>query len=112
MSKPQTPTSLGMRWRSFLRRCKKPGAARAGSASYDSRSSCSSDSLIGPGEYIEEAVGEVDVDINKDGVGYGYLRPVAQGYECGGGLFDTSTSTVIPFEAHPVFLFDESTERH
>ncbi len=60
------------------------------------------------GELVEETMGEVGVDVTKAGIGYGYIRPVGQGHECGGGLFDTDTHVVTPFETHTVYLLDDS----
>ena len=60
------------------------------------------------GELVEETMGEVGVDFNKAGIGYGYIRPAGQGHECGGGLFDTDTHVVTLFETQTVYLFDDS----
>ena len=52
------------------------------------------------------SVGDLDVDVNQDGVGYGYVRPVWDGHECGGFLFEHETHRVRKFEPHHVWLTD------
>jgi hypothetical protein len=39
----------------------------------------------------EHTRGQDDPDAIKNAVGYGYVKPAAQGHECGGALFDQAT---------------------
>ena len=59
-----------------------------------------------PGDYDQHTEGQVDVEVNRDGIGYGYVRPTAGGFECGGALFDGVSRTAQVIGPHAVFLFD------
>ena len=59
-----------------------------------------------PGAYHEQSEGEVDVDVHRNGIGYGYLRQASDGYECGGALFDAARRTAQVIGPYPVLLFD------
>lgn len=51
------------------------------------------------------ACGQVDSDaaVEKP-VGYGYVKPAAQGHECGGALFDAGRQTFQYFNTRTVWL--------
>jgi hypothetical protein len=50
----------------------------------------------------ELSAGKVDVNINTEGIGYGYVKPAAAFHECGGALFDHATHVVMEFEPRTV----------
>lgn len=55
----------------------------------------------------EETRGKVDADVNKQRVGYGYVKPTVPGAaECGGALFHTATRSVQEFQPHPIWFTD------
>lgn len=60
-----------------------------------------------PGEYHEQSEGQVNVDIEREGIGYGYVRPAANAFECGGALFGGVTRTVHVIGPYRVLLFEE-----
>ena len=59
-----------------------------------------------PGEYQEQAEGDIDVEVNREGMGYGYVRATAEGFECGGALFDCVRRTADIIGPHRVLLLD------
>jgi hypothetical protein len=50
----------------------------------------------------EHSAGNVDVNINTEGIGYGYVKPSAAVHECGGALFDHRAHVVMEFEPRAV----------
>ena len=50
----------------------------------------------------EHSAGHVDVNINTEGIGYGYVKPAAAVHECGGALFDHVTHVAMEFEPRTV----------
>lgn len=50
----------------------------------------------------EHAAGNVAVNINTEGIGYGYVKPAAAVHECGGALFDHGAHVVMEFEPRTV----------
>jgi hypothetical protein len=56
-----------------------------------------------PAHFTRElSAGHVNVNINTDGIGYGYVKPAAAVHECGGALFDHDTHVVMEFEPRTV----------
>ncbi len=51
----------------------------------------------------EHARGIVDVDVNTEAIGYGYVKPTINGHECGGALF-VPPRTVHRIEPHTVWV--------
>jgi hypothetical protein len=50
----------------------------------------------------EHSAGKVDVNINTDGIGYGYIKPSAAVHECGGAVFDHDAHVAMEFEPRTV----------
>ena len=64
-----------------------------------------------PGEYHAQSEGQVNVDIEREGIGYGYVRPAANAFECGGALFGGVKRTVHVIGPYAVLLFDADDRR-
>ena len=64
-----------------------------------------------PGTYREHTEGQIDVQVNLDGIGYGYVRPTPEGFECGGALFDGVSRTAQVIGPHAVALADAGRTR-